>query len=154
MAKKKVKDQGEELKLDLSPMIDMVFLLLIFFIVVSIQSEVDTDPEVQPTIASESVPQTDSIARIVINAYEKGGQIVYTDEDLIVISEAELQGSIKKQVKEIQVTRPNADITLHMRCDRDLEWKFIQKVKTAAAAESVVKVNFASFQTGKDLPNQ
>lgn len=151
MARKKFIDQGEELKMDLSPMIDMVFLLLIFFIVVSVQSEVQTDPEVEPTIASRSAVQKDTIARIVINIYKskETGNIVYSREDTSLIEENKLSQYIKDQAKEIKKSRPTTPLTLHMRCDRGIEWQDIQKVKKIAAREGLVNVNFASFQQAR-----
>jgi biopolymer transport protein ExbD len=44
----------EEAKLDMSPMIDMVFLLLIFFIVNATAIIVKTDPKVLPPVAKNS----------------------------------------------------------------------------------------------------
>ena len=148
MAKKKVKDQGDELNMDLSPMIDMVFLLLIFFIVVSTQSEVQTDPRVKPTIASRSAVQKDTIARIVVNVFksEESGEVTYSNENTDIIISDELGLHIEEEVKAIRETRPTIPVTLHMRCDRAVEWKDIQKVKKAAALSGVINVNFASFQ--------
>jgi len=149
MARKKVKDQGEDVQMDMSPMIDCVFLLLIFFIVVSTQSVVETDPKVAPTIASESAIQKDSIARIVVNAYydeEAGGALTYTSEKRKPILEDELKKHISDEVDFIKRGNPSKAITLHLRCDRFLEWKEIQKVKKAAALSGVINVNFASYQ--------
>ena len=44
------KEEKED-EMDMSPMIDMVFLLLIFFIVVSTPMVVTQDPEVAPSVA-------------------------------------------------------------------------------------------------------
>jgi biopolymer transport protein ExbD len=149
MAKKKFVDQGEECKLDMSPMIDMVFLLLIFFIVVSTQAEVQTDPKVKPTIASHSVPQKEAISRIVLNIYyDSAGGIVYTNEGSDPVLKEELSKYISDQIKYItEVLRQDKELmTLHLRCDRNVEWKDIQVVKKAAATEGVIRVNFSSFQ--------
>ena len=58
MASKKLRGaktaKEDELKVDMSPMIDMVFLLLIFFIVASTAIVVKQDSEVDPSIAQNS----------------------------------------------------------------------------------------------------
>jgi len=54
----------EEAKIDMSPMIDMVFLLLIFFIVNATAIIVQTDPKVKPPIAKNSERQKDGRGRI------------------------------------------------------------------------------------------
>ena len=46
--------EEDECNLDMSPMIDMVFLLLIFFIVNATAIIVKTDPEVKPPVAKNS----------------------------------------------------------------------------------------------------
>ena len=138
----------DKAEMDMSPMIDCVFLLLIFFIVVSTQAEVQVDPDVDPTIASSSQPQSEMIARIVVNAYyDDANALRYTQEDpKKVIETSKLREYIKLEKKRLERIRPGEDVTLHLRCDRALAWKDIQKVQVAAAAEGVIKVNFASFQ--------
>ena len=146
MAKKKVQDQGEELNMDMSPMIDMVFLLLIFFIVVSTQAEVPIDPNVKPTIAHNSIPQKEALRRIVINVYPgDDGSVRYTNEDTQPIEKEDLQTYIADEKKR-QAGSSDLPCTLHMRCDRRLPWKDIQVIQKAAAAAGIIEFNFASFQ--------
>ena len=149
MAKKRYKEENDETVMDLSPMIDCVFLLLIFFIVVSVQSEVETDPKVKPTIASASDPQTDTIARIVVNVYELEGVITFTNEQKEPIEVAALNRFFAEKVADIQSSRIDTPLTLHLRCDKELAWKHIEKVKGAASANGIAKVNFASYQNGE-----
>ncbi len=55
---RKISSAGDdEAKIDMSPMIDMVFLLLIFFIVNATAIIVQTDPEVTPPVAKNSLEQ-------------------------------------------------------------------------------------------------
>ena len=146
MAKKLVKLDEEEAKMDMSPMIDCVFLLLIFFIVVSAQAEVLPDPEVDPTVASASENQKSNIGRIVVNAYYNDGNITYTDEMTENLPVEELKTYIEKEKKRITDKDPNQPVILHLRCDKGLSWKDIQKVKEAAAAMGINNFNFASYQ--------
>ena len=44
-------DHGEAAEMDMSPMIDMVFLLLLFFLVVSNPKTIKIDAEVKPPVA-------------------------------------------------------------------------------------------------------
>ncbi|MFP6881205.1 MAG: biopolymer transporter ExbD, partial [Roseibacillus sp.] len=64
---------GDDLKIDMSPMIDMVFLLLIFFLVNATLIIVEMDKKIMVPIAKYSTKQSDKLGRIVIN--------VYNDED-------------------------------------------------------------------------
>jgi len=63
---------NDELQVDMSPMIDMVFLLLIFFIVASTVIVVKQDPEVEPPVAKYSKKAKDGKGRIVINVRQDG----------------------------------------------------------------------------------
>ena len=74
--------QEDEAKVDMSPMIDMVFLLLIFFIVNASAIIVKTDPDVLPPVAKNSKAQEDGCGRIVINVHQDG---TFTAEDFNVI---------------------------------------------------------------------
>ena len=47
-------DDGDELAIDMSPMIDMVFLLLIFFLVNATMIIVKQDAAVKPPVARSS----------------------------------------------------------------------------------------------------
>jgi biopolymer transport protein ExbD len=70
MSSKKLRNtqagEGEELKVDMSPMIDMVFLLLIFFIVNASIVIVKMDKKVKIPIAVNAKKQESKKGRIVI----------------------------------------------------------------------------------------
>jgi len=80
----------EELKMDMSPMIDMVFLLLIFFIVVSTPMVVKMDAKVKPSVAYNAKQPEDKHGRIVVNVRSDGTiypvnveeGVLETDEDI------------------------------------------------------------------------
>ena len=61
--------QEDDTQVDMSPMIDMVFLLLIFFIVNATLIIVEMDKRVQVPIARYSEKQNDKMGRIVVNVY-------------------------------------------------------------------------------------
>ena len=76
MASKKLRslnaDEGDGLSVDMSPMIDMVFLLLIFFIVTANLVVVKQDVRVEVPVADASSTQEKKTGRIVINVYGEG----------------------------------------------------------------------------------
>ena len=72
------------LKVDMTPMIDCVFLLLIFFMVVSTMSKVDMTPEIELPVAPKAAVPEDLRARGIINILPNGfetaaGEIVAED---------------------------------------------------------------------------
>lgn len=138
----------EEAKIDMSPMIDMVFLLLIFFIVNATAIIVGTDPEVLPPVAANSVKQEDGRGRIVINVREDGE---YTAEDFNVIlaDESDIFDLVKTEKEKID----NLGVTpkLHLRGDEEAVFKYSRAAIRAAAAAGVDQVVFAVYQTHKGL---
>ncbi len=139
---------SEELKVDMSPMIDMVFLLLIFFLVNATMIIVKQDPEVKPPIASNSKKAQDGTGRIVINVYEdgtlvsEGGEILDDDEDVIDL--------VRKEKERIEAVP--YEPKLHLRVHKDTDFKNCRKAIRLAAKAGVDKVLFATYQfsTGKD----
>lgn len=154
MATKKLRtfnaDSGDELKIDMSPMIDMVFLLLIFFIVNASVVVVKMDKKVEVPVASNSSPQEEKLGRIVINVYgEKDiadgryrmedGETPFADDQAIIqyIKEAKdkMAGSVVPK--------------LHLRGHRNTEFKHARRVIRLAAEAGVDQVVFAAYATSK-----
>lgn len=132
----------EELKVDMSPMIDLVFLLLIFFIVVSTVIVVKQDPKVDPPIAHASKSATDGKGRIVINIREDGTCINEgldtTFDDADAISEYVRK---KKDEEEGKGLVP----IIHLRGDKGVPFKHVRKVIKASAAAGVDNVVFSVY---------
>jgi biopolymer transport protein ExbD len=135
-------DPEAECVMDMSPMIDMVFLLLIFFIVNATAIIVQTDPEVAPPIAKNSEPQKDGSGRIVVNVHEDG---TFTAEDFNVI----LAGADDIQ-DLVETTKERHELLglkskLHLRGDKDTVFKYSRTAIRAAAMAGVDQVVFGVF---------
>jgi len=93
--RKAIAGGDDEGKIDMSPMIDMVFLLLIFFIVNATAIIVRTDPEVLPPVAKNSIRQEDGRGRIVVNVRKDG---TYTNEKFEILKdETDIFDLVKKE---------------------------------------------------------
>lgn len=137
----------DEAKVDMSPMIDMVFLLLIFFIVNATAIIVQTDPDVLPPVAKNSKRQEDGRGRIVINVRQDG---TYTNEALeLMEDEAAIVDLVKKMKEEII---PLGIVPkLHLRGDQDAVFRYSREAIRAAAEAGVDQVVFAVYQTHKGI---
>ena len=131
----------DECKLDMSPMIDMVFLLLIFFIVNATAIIVKTDPEVKPPIAKNAQLQENKEGRIVVNVRNDG---TYTAEDFTILPD---EGAIQDYVQKARDKIEALSITprLHLRGDKESLFKHGRTAVRAAAAAGVNQVLFATF---------
>jgi len=122
-------------------MIDMVFLLLIFFIVNATAIIVKTDPEVKPPIAKNAKLQENKEGRIVVNVRNDG---TYTSEDFTILPDEDaIQDYVKKardRVEQLSITP-----RLHLRGDKEALFKHGRVAVRAAAAAGVNQVLFATF---------
>ncbi|MFY7816774.1 MAG: ExbD/TolR family protein [Akkermansiaceae bacterium] len=131
--------------LDMSPMIDMVFLLLIFFVVNSSQAIVKQDADVRPPIASFGKKQEDKNGRIVVNVFKDGsfkterGANLETDDDIF---------DLVKKAKEENDLRSYKS-KLHLRGDKEAVFKYSRKIIAISAKAGVDQVMFATYSTDK-----
>ncbi|MEM9079539.1 MAG: biopolymer transporter ExbD [Verrucomicrobiota bacterium] len=147
-------NQGEDLKVDMSPMIDMVFLLLIFFLVNASLVIVKMDKKIEVPVAKNSQKQEEKLGRIVINVYgeEHVGEGRYRMEDgeTIFPDDQAIVEFIKEQKEKISGT---VVPKLHLRGDRNTEFKHCRRVIRLAAQAGVDQVVFASYATSKQYAN-
>lgn len=139
--------EDEEAKIDMSPMIDMVFLLLIFFIVNATAIIVKTDPEVIPPIAKNSKRQEDGRGRIVINVRENG---TFTDEQFVILPDKQAIFEVVKKAKE-QIDSEGLKPKLHLRGDQNAMFKYSRTAIGAAAEAGVSEVVFAVYETHRGM---
>ena len=133
---------NDELQVDMSPMIDMVFLLLIFFIVASTVIVVKQDPEVKPPVAKYSKKAKDGKGRIVINVRQDGTFLAETAT--LTFDDAE---DIQKYVKVRKAIEEGKGLVpvIHLRGDQGVPFKYVRKVIRAAAIAGVDNVIFSVY---------
>ncbi len=151
MASKKLRRSAEppeeELKIDMSPMIDMVFLLLIFFIVASTVIIVKQDPKVDPPIAKHSKRAENGEGRIVVNIREDG---TFRAEDFenVSLDDADAIEQYIKDRKEEEDAKGFKPV-IHVRGDRKTSFKYVRTVIRAAAKAGVDNVIFSVYSFEK-----
>ena len=145
---RKLNNQSEdEAKMDMSPMIDMVFLLLVFFIVVSTPMVVKMDAAVDPAVAYNAEDPQEKHGRIVVNIREDGS--IFPVE----VADGELSESkdIKKYISALKIKYVNQgyEPRLHLRGDKAAVFKHSRKVIKAAAAVGVDSIIFSAYNFEK-----
>lgn len=139
-------NEDDDLNVDMSPMIDMVFLLLIFFIVNATAIIVKTDPEVTPPVADQAKAQEEGRGRIVVNVrVEDGNNPLFTAEDFSVVlaDEDAIRDYVReaKEAIELQGLAPK----LHLRGDKDTVFRHSRTAIRGAAGAGVDQVVFAVY---------
>jgi len=124
-------------KADMSPMIDLVFLLLIFFMIASTMITYQKDDNVVIPIASAGKVPDKISGRIVINVYEDG---TIKSEFGAVYSLAELENVMRKAKEE------DEDVRLHVRADARANHRKVKDVIAASARGGVTKTYFSTYE--------
>src|SRR5262245_33821025 len=102
--------------LDLTPMIDMVFNLLIFFMVVSQFASEERDMKVRLPDGSEAMPMTARPRELFINIDERGRYFVRNQE----LSREEL----REVLTQAALNNPTSQ-TAVIRADKRADWEFV-----------------------------
>jgi biopolymer transport protein ExbD len=137
-----------EPKIDMTPMIDCVFLLLIFFMCAATMAKVDKSAEVNLPVASNAAEQKDPKNRGTVNVLRPGmrakdGQEASDSKPFVIYgqlqSDEELQRVIEKELK----TKP--DLRLYVRADRQVKFALIRRAMAACANAGVSDVIFGAY---------
>lgn len=125
---------------NMTPMIDVVFLLIIFFLVASHLSEQDTQVELELPTAVSGVPQDeDAFQRATLNVPEEG-QVIFSGRN---VAAAELQ-------ELIQTLRANLgqDLEVRIRVSRSVTYETVAPILDACAKAGIWNVTFAVRKKG------
>ncbi len=146
----KLKKQEEpEASVDMTPMIDCVFLLLIFFMVCATMSKVDQTPEVVLPIAPKAAIPDDLRGRGVVNIVPLGtpvgGGATSEDTPFIIYGQVTDEPGLVKAISERRATEP--ELRIYMRVDRNAEFKIVKRAIRACANAGIFDIIFGTFQS-------
>ncbi len=130
------KDQ-DEIAIDMSPMIDMVFLLLIFFIVASQIVKIDKVPIDIPSAVYAKVPE-DETGRYIITVDPDGGLYVGATSEKITIDELQERVAAELELDE--------KVRIMIRADGQTRYEENEKIMEACAEVGAMDMIFAAFE--------
>ncbi len=152
-AKKMIDDSSE---MDMTPMIDIVFNLLIFFMVVTDLSQKDLADLTLPLAhMAEEDKGDDPDDRVIVNI-DKHGQILYksrarTLEELgTILDKAKRLYDLKMKAKgksgleDIGGGAKASKLYVLLRADKDTPWQHVQWLMTIMAEQKLYKLQFAT----------
>jgi len=133
----------EPIGFQLAPMLDVVFLLLIFFVVTQKFILNEQDLKVKVPTAPKSTEETSrAIDEIIINAREEDGELVITI-DREVFTREKLSALMKRMV----AVNPNQPVRI--RSDADMSWQKMADVISTCSQAGVWNVSFS-----KQMPKE
>ncbi len=127
----------DEMGFQLAPMIDMTFLLLIFFMVTTKISKEQIKEEIKLPVASNAVIPSDISNRDIISIDEQGNYFIGQEP----AGKKELADYLKKRFENMPPLR------LYIRADKTTPGKKIKEVMKMAADAGAVDVIFGSYQS-------
>jgi biopolymer transport protein ExbD len=138
-----------EARVELVPLIDCVFLLLIFFMCAATMSKVDAPTEVRLPVASNGAEQKDPGRRGTVNIVPVGGrtpqgETATTDRPFLVFGQ--LVGDEGLQNLMVEHMKIEPDMRLYLRADRSVKFAIVKRAMTACAAAGVQDVLFATYE--------
>ncbi|HEY5653260.1 MAG TPA: biopolymer transporter ExbD [Pontiella sp.] len=133
------KNSGDDLELDMSPMIDMVFLLLIFFIVAS--QIIDEKPKLDkiPEAAYSKVAE-DTTGRVFISVKKDGTYFVGTNKEELTIDEVLRQLAVESD------NDPEGELKIVIRSESETPYKYNEKITLACAEVGFQDIIYAVFE--------
>ena len=152
MAKAKKSREGTEVNMDMTPMIDVVFLMIIFFMIVSDMSQQDLADIVLP-VADQSVEDETEEGRMIINIYPNGDIEIKrrrygTLDDPVAVGalRAYLSAEVARGKKEPDTGF--SERSLLVRADKVTKFKEVQKVMRICGEMGIqiYKVHLAASQ--------
>lgn len=131
----KIKAYAEDTKLQMAPMIDMVFLLIIFFMTASHLSSTKSIPLDMPT-ASRGVIPKERPQRWTVNILKDGS--LYSGDQPVKDVE-DLKVMVEERVKK------EPDLKVYLRADLDSTHRQVKQVMAAMAAAGVSDFIFGVY---------
>ena len=139
----KIPVEGGDDDVNMAPMIDMVFLLLIFFMVASHMSKLDRAPVELPVANKSTVPESARGRQLItIRSQDATGEKVDILMNLKPVSVEEIMPIVQKLLAD------DEDAEVYLRADRYAKHKHVKEVMAACAEGGVVNVIFATFESG------
>ena len=130
----------EDAKFAMAPMIDIVFLLLVFFMCTSTLSA-KAGKRMNLAMASKGVVPKDRAERYVVNIMTDGG--LFSGDDPIEL------GALTDLVRGFRDRHPGAAV--YLRADGQAPYRQVRKVMAAMAAAGVDDFIFGVYTPGEDL---
>jgi len=137
----RIPTEGGDDEINMAPMIDMVFLLLIFFMVASHLSALERIPVSLPVADKAKVPEEARDRQLItVLPTEDGGASYFMNLQEIDIKK------LGKKIARLAEADPN--LRIYLRADRMVLHKNIKLVMEACAEAGISDIIFGTYESG------
>ena len=133
--------QSRSVDFNVTPLIDVVFLLIIFFLVSSHLAQQETQLELTlPTASSSHEQDAQPVPRVTINVLADGQLLLGSDK----VDPQELRRRLQFERQET-----STDLEVRIRADRKTAYQHIEPLLLACAKAQIWNVTFAVVNSGQ-----
>ena len=116
---------------DLTPLVDVVFLMLIFFMITSDILPLKSLQIESPKLSQDSSPLTTQL--IVVMDAE---QVIYVGSKKSIVDLSTVQDKLKEEIEALQTKNPGADTTVVLSVDRRVDYGMFLQLFALVQANS------------------
>lgn len=127
--------RNSETDINITPLIDVVFLLLIFFMV---STTFEREAEIKLTLPEASEEQVEAKPEFILVRIDPREQIYIGDEPLLNSKLPTLRAALKEQARGL------TDVPVVIRADSQVSHQVVIKVMDAARQSGLVNITFAT----------
>lgn len=140
----KIPMEGGDDDINMAPMIDMVFLLLIFFMVASHLTSLERVPVKLPVADKATVPEEARDRQLVtLLARGEGANEAAIFMNLQEITLEEFAVAVREQYEA------DENVKIYLRADRAVKHRHVKAVMQACADAGVLDIIFGAFESGE-----
>ena len=134
--------EGGDDEINMAPMIDMVFLLLIFFMVASHLTALERVPVLLPVADKAKVPEEARDRQLISILADDTGEEASIFMNLQKVSLEEFGAEVRRLYEE------DEHLQVYLRADRRVKHKHIKAVMQACAEAGITDIIFGTFESG------
>ena len=151
---------GEPIEMDMTPMIDVVFLLIIFFMIITDLTQQDLEElKLPPARAAIEDKPDPKVVRPIINIPQSGRMIVKREEKYNPETDGDDMSRLERYLADVSALMPHKmdpdigvllpDNPLMIRADMNTEFKYIQRIMEICGKQGIQiwKLELAAAET-------
>ena len=133
--------------IDLTPLVDVVFLMLIFFIVASDILPLKSLNIENPTLARDSAPLTTQLL-VVMDAQN----VIYLGSKKAIIDMSSLNEKLSEEISKMKKQHPGANLTIVLSIDKRVDYgSFLRLFSAAQESGSRIRLSYKVEEASDDF---